>query len=100
MNDDSCTISTVDFPNRTIKEKLTVEHDKGLPQFLRQMAELVAKHNVQSVIIVTIENGNECDHFWRIKDEAQKTLLTVYMEEVREDLKREIFNDADMGDTP
>jgi hypothetical protein len=63
MTDESCTISTVDFKERTVKETVTAAHDTGIPQILRSMADYAAKNGVESVLIVTIEAGNVCYHF-------------------------------------
>ncbi len=91
----TCTISTVDFKEKTVRETFTADHDKGIPQLLRSMAVYAAENNVESIVIATIENGNVCNEVLFIKDEPQKTLMALYLEDIRTLMKQEIFNEAD-----
>lgn len=94
-SDDKCTISTVDFKARTIRENRIVDHDKGIPQILRSMADYAAKNGVEAVLVVTVEGGNTLYHFMDIPTEAQASLMALYLEDIREELKNKIFNEAD-----
>jgi hypothetical protein len=100
MTDESCTISTVDFKERAVKETVTAAHDTGIPQILRSMADYAAKNGVEAVLVVTIEAGNVCYHFSDIGTEPQASLMALYLEDVREELKAKIFNEPedDEGD--
>jgi hypothetical protein len=93
---DTCTIASVDFREKTITKIITQEKQKGVPEFLRKMAELAAKHEVQSVVIVTVEKGDAVDHYFEAVSEAHKALMALYLDDVKEDLKREVFNDTDL----
>lgn len=95
MNDESCTISTVDFKARTVRENRIVDHDTGIPQTLRSMADYAVKNNVEAVLVVTIETGNACYHYSDIRTEAQASLMALYLEDVREELKDKIFNEGE-----
>lgn len=95
MNDETCTISTVDFKERTIREHLIVPHDTGIPQILRSMADYAAKNGVESIIIASIENGNICYSFHHLANEGQAALMALFLEDVRRDLKAEIFNEVE-----
>jgi hypothetical protein len=95
MTDDTCTISTVNFLSREVKEKIDVPHDTGIPQILRSMADYAAKNGVESIVIATIEGGNVCNECFHIKDEGQMTLMALYLEDIRQQLKLKIFNEVE-----
>lgn len=93
--EENCTIQNIDFKTRTCKESLQVPHDTGIPQILRSMAEYAAKNGVESVIITTMDGAGMHQNVHEIKNEAHKALLCLILEDIRAELKAQVFHEDD-----
>lgn len=93
--EEKVTITSVDFKTRAVGQSVTVDHDKGIPQILRSMADYAAKNGVESVIITTMDGAGAHQNVHSIKNEAHKALLCLLLEDIRAELKAQVFHEDD-----
>ena len=84
----------VNFQNGNIIDKVHFDGDKGVPDFLRQLAKHAKKTKVTSVMVITVDETDTVDWVHMASNEHQMALVALCLEDARATLKEEIFRDS------
>lgn len=67
--------------------------DKNVIKFMRECAALAKRGDVRSVLIMTVTADDHVDWDWVTESEYHQALLTISLEDAKQDLKAEIFKE-------
>lgn len=88
-------VITVNFKDGAILDKVQFDGEGGIPKFLRDMAKFAKQNHVKSVVIMTINDEQHVDWVHIADSEHHLALAALCLEDIRDDLKAEIFRDAE-----
>lgn len=87
-------VITVNFKEGTIMNKVQFESEGGIPKFLRDLAKFSRQNKVKSVVVMTIDEDNYVDWVHIADSEYHLALAALCLDDIRDDLKTVIFDDA------
>lgn len=88
-------VITVNFKEGTIVNKVQFENEGGIPKFLRDLAKFSRQNKVKSVVVMTIDEDNYVDWVHIADSEYHLALAALCLDDIRDDLKTVIFDDAE-----
>ena len=89
------TITEVNFTEKKKGASYQVEADAGVPKFLRDMANFAKKQKVKAAFVMTVDETNHVHWFPLSPDEHSTALMSLAMEEARQELIDLVFNEAE-----
>lgn len=92
---DKGAVITVNFKEGTIVNKVQFENEGGIPKFLRDLAKFSRQNKVKSVVVMTIDEDNYVDWVHIADSEYHLALAALCLDDIRDDLKAVIFDDAE-----
>lgn len=90
------------FRDRTnIVRIIPRDKDAGIAGWLRQIANICEKNEVESAIVVMVSRNKDCDFMLEVLNKQHAALLALQLDDVRSDLKDlALGQDAEGEDLP
>jgi phage terminase large subunit-like protein len=73
--------------------KPVIFKDKDTVKFLRDCAQLARKHDVRSVMVITVTGEDYVDWMHMAESDLHLALIGMTLEDARNDLKSELFKE-------
>lgn len=84
-----------DFKEKTVR-RIIVSEDTAPAKFLRSYAKYAKENQVKSVMVLTIDENDHVDWAMEIVSDHHCALLALTLEDAREDIKAQLFQEEDV----
>ena len=86
----------IDFGTRKKVEKIEVDDGTSVATFLNILKKRCKEEKYTSIFVVTISENDHCDWGFVGKDEKQKCLAYMTIDDLKEDIKRSVFPEIEI----
>lgn len=84
-----------DFKEKTVR-KITVTEDTKPSQLLRSCAKWAKENRVKSVMVLMIDEDDDCDWSMEVVSDLHCALMALILEDAKADIKAKLFNEEEV----
>lgn len=92
------TENVIDISTRKKIERIDNEPDDNAQRFMRRWAKTIKDGKFKSICIVVMDNDNFCDYGILTEDTLQEALFGYLLEDIRQEIKDNLFGYTDLDD--